>query len=134
MQGIPMERARIVLADDHPGLLKCIQGMLADSFDIIGTASDGKTVLETATELNPDVLVLDISMPLMDGLEAARQLKAAGSTAKIVFLTIHQDPDFLKSAMDAGALGYVVKCRLASDLVLAINEALAGRQFVSPLG
>jgi DNA-binding NarL/FixJ family response regulator len=129
-----MERARIVLADDHPGLLKCIQGMLADEFDIIGMASDGKAVLETAKELNPDVLVLDITMPLMDGLEAARQLKAAGSTAKIVFLTIHQDPDFLKSAIDVGANGYVVKRRLASDLILAVNEVLQGRQFVSPLG
>jgi DNA-binding NarL/FixJ family response regulator len=129
-----MERARIVLADDHPGLLKCIQGMLADEFDIIGMASDGKAVLETAKELNPDVLVLDITMPLMDGLEAARQLKEAGSTAKIVFLTIHQDPDFLKSAIDVGANGYVVKCRLASDLIPAVKEVLAGRQFVSPLG
>ncbi len=128
-----MERARLVLADDHPGLLQCIEGMLAGEFDIIGLATDGKAALETALNLNPDVLVLDVTMPLMDGLEAARRLKEAGSDARIVFLTIHQDADFLRTALEIGAEGYVVKCRLASDLILAVREVLAGRKFVSPL-
>jgi DNA-binding NarL/FixJ family response regulator len=128
-----MERARIVLADDHPGLLQCIEEMLAGEFEIVGVATDGIGALETAQRLNPDVLVLDITMPLMDGLEAARRLKDAGSNAKIVFLTIHQDPDFLRTALDIGAVGYIIKSRLASDLAQAVREALAGRSFVSSL-
>jgi DNA-binding NarL/FixJ family response regulator len=128
-----MERARIVLADDHPGLLKCIEGMLVGEFDIVGLATDGTAALEITQRLNPDVLVLDITMPRMDGLEVARRLKQADSKARIMFLTIHQDADFLRTALELGAEGYIVKCRLASDLIPAVREVLAGRQFVSPL-
>lgn len=128
-----MERARIVLADDHPGLLKCIEEMLVGEFEIVAVATNGMAALEAAQSLNPDVLVLDITMPLMDGLEAARRLKEAGSNTRIVFLTIHQDPDFLRTALEIGAEGYIVKSQLASDLALAVREALAGRKFISSL-
>lgn len=107
--------------------------MLEPDFDVVERVRDGQALVEAAARWLPDVLVTDITMPVMDGLEAARQLKKQGSTAKIVFLTIHQDQDFVRTALEAGASGDVVKCRLASDLTIAIQEALEGRQFVSPL-
>ncbi len=108
--------------------------MLEPDFDVVDMVRDGQALVEAANRWLPDVLVTDITMPVMDGLEAARQLKEQGSPVKIVFLTIHQDQDFVRTALEAGASGYVVKCRLASDLTMAVIEALAGRQFVSPLG
>jgi CheY-like chemotaxis protein len=93
---------------------------------------DGQALLAEATRLEPDVLVLDISMPVLNGIEAARQLRGAGSRATVVFLTAHQDPDYVRGALAAGALGYVVKSRLVSDLSLVLRDALAGRSFVSP--
>ena len=129
-----MERARIVLADDHPELLTCIAGMLNSEFDVVEMVSDGQALVEAAQRLSPDVLISDITMPVLDGLEAARRVKQAGSTAKVVFLTIHQDQDFVKTALEAGGQGYVVKSRLASDLILAVREVLAGRSFISNLG
>jgi DNA-binding NarL/FixJ family response regulator len=89
-------------------------------------------LLEEAARLEPDVLVVDISMPVLNGIEAVRQLRAAGSRAKIVFLTVHQDAAYVHAAVAAGANGYVAKCHLATDLCLALREALAGRSFVSP--
>jgi DNA-binding NarL/FixJ family response regulator len=129
-----MGRPRIILADDHPGLLDCIAEMLEPDFDVVDRVRDGQALVEAANRWLPDVLITDITMPVMDGLEAARQLKEQGSTVKIVFLTIHQDQDFVRTALETGARGYVVKCRLATDLTMAVQEALAGRQFVSPLG
>ena len=127
-----MERARVLLADDHPGCSNASRECWPSEFDIIGTVTDGKALLEAAQSLNPQVVVLDITMPVMDGLEAVRRLKEAGSTAKIVFLTIHQDQDFIRTAIESGAQGYVVKCRLASDLVLAVKEVLAGSHSSHP--
>jgi DNA-binding NarL/FixJ family response regulator len=100
---------------------------------VIGTAIDGRQALDAAKRLKPDVLVLDISMPVMGGIETARCLKEAGVKTRIVFLTVHDDPDFAREALEAGALGYVIKPRIASDLMIAINEVYAGRSFVSPL-
>jgi DNA-binding NarL/FixJ family response regulator len=128
-----MGRARIILADDHPELLECVAGMLNSEFDVVEMVENGQALVEAAERLSPDVLISDITMPVMDGLEAARQLRLAGSTAKVVFLTIHQDEDFVKTALEAGAQGYVVKCRLAFDLIEAAREVLAGRQFISKL-
>jgi DNA-binding NarL/FixJ family response regulator len=89
-------------------------------------------LIEAVARLHPDILVIDISMPVLSGIEAAQQLKQSGTDAKIVFLTIHEDPDFVQAALAAGASGYVVKSRLATDLLLAIRAALAGGRFVSP--
>lgn len=106
---------------------------LEREFEILGAVENGHALLEAAARLKPDVCLLDISMPVLNGIETATRLKQSGSTAKVVFLTIHEDPDFVQAALEAGALGYVVKRRMMSDLRPALKEALAGRIFVSSL-
>jgi len=127
-----LSRARVLLADDHEEFLAVEVQLLEPEFEVVTTASDGREALEKAARFSPDVVILDISMSKMDGIETARHLRAVGAKAKIVFLTVHGDPDYVRAGLDAGATGYVVKSRLASDLVLALREALAGRSFVSP--
>jgi DNA-binding NarL/FixJ family response regulator len=124
--------SRLVLADDHQTILDTVSDMLAPDFTIIGTAHDGGTLLEAVTCLNPDLVVLDLSMPVYDGLQVARRLKERGCCAKLVFLTVHDDEDFAHEALQTGALGYVVKASMAADLPHAIREAMEGRTFVSP--
>jgi len=114
-------------------MVRLLQHLLAQEFDVVGTAADGSIALHAAARLDPDAVVLDISMPNVDGIEVARRLRAAGSKAKVIMLTVHDDPDFLRAALDAGALGYVLKSRLRADLIPAIRAALAGRIFVSPV-
>jgi DNA-binding NarL/FixJ family response regulator len=125
------DRFRILLADDNQHFRAAIAQFLQPDFEVVKTFGDGQALLEEAGQLNPDIVLLDISMPVLDGIEAARNLKAAGSRAKVVFLTIHADSDHLRAAQAAGAVGYVAKCDLACDLPLAIKEAMAGRAFVS---
>jgi DNA-binding NarL/FixJ family response regulator len=127
-----LDRIRVLLADDHHDFLAAAARLLEPEFEVVQTVGDGQALLAEAARLEPDVLVLDISMPVLNGIEAARRLRGAGSRAKVVFLTVHQDPDYVRGALAAGALGYVVKSRLVSDLALALREALAGRSFVSP--
>ncbi len=127
-----MGRIRVLLADDHETMLDRVADLLAGECDVIGTAIDGRQALDAAKHLKPDVLVLDISMPVMNGIETARCLKEAGVKTRIVFLTVHDDPEFAREALEVGALGYVIKPRIASDLLAAIKEARAGRSFVSP--
>ena len=128
-----MKRVRILLADDHAEMLKTVVCLLQSEFEVVGTVNDGQALLEAASKLRPDVVVLDISMPVMNGLEAADRLRKAGSRAKVVFLTVHEEPDFVHESRAKGVLGYVVKPRLTSDLIPAIKEALANHSFVSPL-
>jgi DNA-binding NarL/FixJ family response regulator len=125
-------RARILLADDHKDIREKVMQQLDPEFEVVGAVEDGNALLKAASQMKPDVCVIDISMPIMSGIEAATQMKASGSRVKIVFLTVHEDPDFLQAALETGALGYVVKSRVASDLCPAIRGALAGRLFVSP--
>ena len=127
-----MGRTRVLLADDHVPLLERVTALLEGEYDVVGTAVDGQTALDSVAELEPDVLILDISMPVLNGIQVANQLGDSGSETKIVFLTVHEDKDFARAALATGALGYVIKPRIASDLVAAIDEALAGRSFVSP--
>jgi len=127
-----MVRARILLADDHKDIREKVMQELEPEFEVIGAVGDGNALLEAAALMKPDVCVIDISMPIMSGIEAATQMNANESSVKIVFLTVHEDPDFLQAALDAGALGYVVKSHMASDLCPAIRGALAGLLFVSP--
>ena len=127
-----MTRTRILVADDHPAFLERVAEMLAAMYEVVGEARDGKSLLESAMQLQPDVLVIDISMPILSGIEAAQKLKEMGTKAKIVFLTVHDDPDFALAALAAGASGYVTKSRMSMDLVRAVEEALAGRCFISP--
>jgi DNA-binding NarL/FixJ family response regulator len=126
-------RARALLADDHAAILERAAQALGRDHQIVGTVTNGLDALEAAARLLPDVIVLDISMPGMTGLEVASRLRDAGNTAVIVFLTVHEDQEFVDAARATGAAGYVVKSRLASDLAKAVAEALLGRPFVSPL-
>jgi DNA-binding NarL/FixJ family response regulator len=122
---------RILVADDHSALLESVVPILETHFTVVGTASDGKAVVEAEKELHPDVVVLDISMPVMSGIQAAKQIRKNGSKTIIVFLTVHQDTDILAMAKRVGGTGYVVKDHMGTDLVFAIQEALEGRDFVS---
>jgi len=127
------KQVRILLADDHKEMLTRVVHLLQDEFEVVGAVNDGQALIEAAAKLRPDVIILDISMPVMNGLEAAHRLKEAGCEAKVVFLTVHEDPDFVQESLVQGALAYVVKPRLTPDLVPAIKEALANRAFTSPL-
>ena len=126
-----MTRARIMFADDHKEMRDRVVSLLEREFEMLEPVADGRALLLAAAKLKPDLCLLDISMPIMNGIEAATQLKQSGSTAKVVFLTIHEDLDFVRAAFNAGALGYVVKSRIATELRVALREALAGRKFIS---
>jgi DNA-binding NarL/FixJ family response regulator len=126
------ERPRVLLADNHSAMLALTAAALAAECFVVGSVGDGRALLPEAERLHPDVIVLDITMPRLDGIEAARQLRRSHQPARLVFLTVHEDADFARAALDAGGLGYVVKGRLASDLLPAIRAALADRRFISP--
>ncbi len=123
---------RILLADDQEEMLHTVVLILKDEFNVVATAEDGTSAVELATKLSPDVLVLDIAMPVVNGIEAAWRLKALGSQAKVIFLTVTSDPEFVEAALSAGAVGYVLKPSLATDLVPAIWAAMRGNTFISP--
>ncbi len=125
-------RFRVLLADDHEAMLKRVKTVLEPEFEVVGAVDNGQALVRTAEELNPDVLVVDISMPVLNGIDAVRQIMKSGSTARVIFLTVHEDPDIVPLCLDAGALGFVVKSRLASDLIPAIQFALTNYRFVSP--
>jgi DNA-binding NarL/FixJ family response regulator len=125
------DRPRVLIADDHQALLARVASMLAREFRVIGAVTDGARLVEAEAELHPDVLVVDISMPGMSGLEAAGRIRLRGSHVPFVCLTAHAEQDIVDAALEAGALGYVVKACLAHDLVPAIRAALDGRRFVS---
>jgi DNA-binding NarL/FixJ family response regulator len=128
-----MTRPRVLLADDHQILAQGLRSLLEPEFELVGTVSDGREALAAVEALRPDVLVLDITMPLLNGIETARQLRETGSLVKVVFLTMHRDAAYAARAMDAGAAGFVLKHDAASELVTAIHQALQGRTYVSPL-
>ncbi|HET7909576.1 MAG TPA: response regulator transcription factor [Nitrospira sp.] len=123
---------RVLLADDSPSMLQAARRILEPEFEIVGTVDDGQAALEATESLKPDILILDISMAVMNGFEAARLLTRLGCKAKIVFLTVHKDVEFVEEAFLAGAVGYVIKPRLGTDLLVAVREALIGHTFVSP--
>ncbi|HZP23525.1 MAG TPA: response regulator transcription factor [Terriglobales bacterium] len=126
------KRARVLLADDHIAVIQRVSLLLQSVYDVVGAVSTGREMVSEGLRLRPDVIVADISMPDITGIEAAHQLRARGSLAKFVFLTIHSEDEFIDACMAEGALGYVVKTHMKSDLIPAINAALAGRSFVSP--
>ena len=126
------KRPRLLVADDHSAMLGEIVHRLEAEFEIAGTVGNGLDLVEAAARLDADVVVLDITMPGLDGIAAARCLQHSGCRAKLVFLTAHEDPDYVRAGVDAGGAAYVTKARLASDLIPAIQAALAGQRFVSP--
>lgn len=126
-----MERPRILLADDHEATLEVVASILASEFDVVGKVSNGRDAVAVAAEVSPDLIILDISMPLMDGLAAARRLQEDGSMIPVIFLSVHEEPDFIDEAASVGGLGYVFKAKVNHDLVPAIREALHGHSFVS---
>ena len=128
-----MSRPRRLMADDHLMLLEAFKAMLAPDFDIVGTVTDGRTLLEEFSRLNPDVVLLDIAMPLLNGLDAGRQLKAQRRSVKLIYLTMNPDPDLAGEARRLGASGYVLKSSAAQELKQAIHEALRERSYITPL-
>jgi len=123
---------RVVLVDDHPAVLRQTMQLISNEFEVVDILDDGRLLPASVTELDPDLVVLDISLPGLSGIEVAALLKKTGTSAKIIFLTVHADPDYAREAFFVGAKGYVVKPRLASDLIPAMKAALAGQRFVSP--
>ena len=130
--GGTVARARILLADDHKEIRDRAVRLLEPEFEVVGAVADGNALVHAFGQLKPDVCVIDISMPYLNGIEAAIKLRENGSNARIVFLTVNEDSDFVHAALRTGALGYVVKSRMANDLCAAINGAISGHLFVSP--
>ena len=128
-----MARPRVLLADDHALLLGAFEKLLAGECDIVGQASDGRALVAAADRLKPDVIVLDISMPLLNGLEAGRQIKQKWPAIKLVFLTMNEDADLAAEAFRSGASAYLLKRSAASELLVAIREVMQGRSYVTPL-
>ncbi len=128
-----MNRVRLLLADDHALVAAGLRKLLEPEFEVAGTATDGRVLVSMAERLKPDVVLLDISLPLLNGIDAAKSLKEALPGVKIVFVTMHSDPDYVAEAFRAGGSGYVLKRSAASELVCAINEVLAGRVYMTPL-
>jgi len=124
------ERLRVLLADDNPAILEVLRQMLQKDFEILGLLSSGSEVIRGAPELKPDVIILDISMGDLNGFEVTRQLHTAHCSSKIVFLTVHEELEFIRAAFDAGASGYVFKSRMNSDLREAIQAVQAGKVFI----
>jgi DNA-binding NarL/FixJ family response regulator len=127
-----MRKAKILLADDHAIVLDGLSRLLEAEFEVIGKAGDGRAMLDLADSLKPDIIVADVSMPFLSGIEAARQLKEKGTRIKVIFLSMHADVELASEALRVGAAGYVLKHSAAETLSMAIHEALAGRVYVSP--
>ena len=128
-----MHRARVLLADDHTVVAQGLASLLLEEFELVGIVGDGQALLDTAQRLRPDVIVADMAMPVMDGLEALRRLKAARLDAKVIFLTMHADAQLATEALRAGASGYVLKHSAGEELITAIWAALQGRTYLTPL-
>ena len=128
-----MTYKRVLIADDLEAILEAVVALLQDSFNVVGTACNGQTALAAILKLEPDLAVLDIAMPGMTGIEVARELRCLGNKTRIVFLTVHEDSDIIATCLSVGAQGYVLKAVMDSDLISAMNDALAGRVFVSRL-
>lgn len=128
----PAEKVRILLADDNPAVLQHVSTLLADEFDVVAALTDAESAVREYMELKADVLILDISMGKMSGLDVARSLRQRGFSPDLIFLTVHREADFVKAAMACGASGYVIKSHLISDLIPAIKATLAGNLFLSP--
>jgi len=127
-----MRRLRTLLADDHSLILRGIAGLLETRYEVVGVAENGKEVVDAAMRLKPDVVVLDISMPILNGIDATREIKRALRSAKVIVLTMHSNPIYLRKALEAGASGYVLKSGAAEELLTAIEKVLGGGTYITP--
>jgi len=127
-----MNRPRVLLADDHRMVSEGLKSLLADDFELVGAVEDGHALLAAAKKLRPDVIVADITMPKLNGIDALHLLKKHNPNVKVVFLTMHQDRAYARRALDAGAAGFVVKHAAPDELVMAIQAALKGKTFITP--
>ena len=128
-----MLRPRILLADDHAILLEAFKALLEPEFEIVGMVTDGRTLVAEFVRLKPDAVVVDIAMPLLNGLDAGRQVKAQERSAKLIYLTMNPDPELAVAALRLGASGYLLKSSAATELTQAIRESLRGRSYITPL-
>ena len=128
-----MSRIRLLLADDHVMFAEGLQSLLRDEFDLLGTAGNGEELVEATLELNPELILVDISMPVLNGFDAVREIRKRGSEAKVIFLTMHNDATLLAEAFRCGASGYVLKQAAGEELVTAIKEVAQGNNYESPL-
>ena len=127
-----MKRLKIVLADDHALALEDINSVLAPHYEIAGSVTDGRALVDAALRLKPDLIVVDITMPLLSGIEAARQIKKSLPGIKLLFVTMHSSSAYVTAAFEAGGMGYVLKSGLRSELLDAVQCVLSGRIYVSP--
>ena len=127
-----MAKIRILVADDHPIVAEGLRSLLEPTFEVVAIVQNGRELVVAAKKLNPDVIVVDISMPLLNGIDAVSQIRSAGIQAKIIFLTMHTETNYARRALAEGASGYVLKHSASSELLFAIQQALAGRTFVTP--
>jgi len=128
-----MNRPRVVLADDHRMVTEGLKNLLADEFELVATVEDGPALVTAAKKLRPDVIVADIAMPHLNGIDALARLRKLDLNVKVVFLTMHREPAYARRALEAGALGFVVKHSAPAELVMAIHAALRGETFITPL-
>jgi len=128
-----LRRIRVLLADDHRMVAQALAALLKSSCDLVGLAEDGHALVEEATRLKPDVIVTDVFMPLLNGIDAVRQIKSRGIDSKIVFLTVHAEPKLAVEAFRAGASGFVSKQSAVEELIQAVQDAARGRVFITPL-
>lgn len=126
------KRLRVMLGDDHTLILNGIKTLLEPHCDVVGTATDGRSLVHLALEAKPDLVVLDVSMPHLNGLDAALQIKAASPATKIIFLSMHTNPMYLRKALENGAQGYVLKTGVVEELLEAIQQVLKGETYFSP--
>ena len=127
-----MKRSKVLIADDHSMVIDGLRGLLEPEFEVVGAVNDGRAVLPEVRKLQPDVVIIDISMPLLNGLDCTRQLHDAGCTAKILILTMHPDATLAQEALAAGASGYLLKSSPGSELKEALRDVLQGRTYPSP--
>lgn len=128
-----MSGTKILLADDHTLLLEAFKALLESEFDVVGAVADGRALLKAACSLKPDVILMDISMPLLNGLDAARQLQTISPRPKLIFLTMNPDPDLAAEALALGASGYLLKTSAATELPKAIRAVVRGLRYITPL-
>ena len=128
-----MKRVKLLLADDHTMFAQGLQSLLADDFELLGTVANGEELVNAMQTLDPEVIIVDISMPVLNGFDAVRRIKAGGNEAKIIFLTMHDDETLVAEAFRCGASGYVLKQAAGEELVAAIGKVMQGKKYITPL-